>query len=195
MPLTEEKVGEQVYNLLRLQRASVDATTVPRVMGLIPTGLSALAKRVAEGPGWRALLKDFTGVVTNGYVDLTLSAWDGMLLDLNRATFNVTPSGDSAGYYQPLPNERVIESTRLPSEFGYVSRLQNQLKVRRKGQTTWVVFSGAITVTANFIPALAELPGELEQDLILMLAELVGGPAFVETKDSAERGARRGQVK
>jgi hypothetical protein len=192
--LTEERVAEQVYNLLKVQGAQVGAMTEVRAMGLIPAGLAVLGERVAAGEAWRSLLKTFEGNVTDGYVDLSAGAFDGLLLDLERAVVEVTPSGSTAAACFVVP-DTAIGSTRLPSDAAYVAAEGNRLKVRKAGLTTFAAFNGTVSIRAGFIPTLAQVPVEHEQTLVLIVAELAGGPGYVETKDAAERKAQAGEIK
>lgn len=146
-----------------------------RILGLVPTALELLAKRIAAQQGYAGLQTDFSVAPVAGRLDL--SAIAGLIFSTKYVTVRV--SATNAGIVM-IDDVRTLENGGLPKDQVFCAREGNEL-VFRDTNGSLTAYSQAVKVKANQIPTLAGLNTKYNGALILVMKELITGvPAPME---------------
>lgn len=164
---------EQLCNLV-LEVSGKSERSLPRfrILGLASQGLELLAKRIAAGPGYQGLQKDFSATPSAGRFDLTTLA--DLLFDMSKATVRISSSNV---LLIPVDAAHTLEKGDLVLDDIYYTRLGNEL-VFKSTDGAINTFATALKIKANFIPTLATLPAEYKTALTTTINELATGSAI-----------------
>lgn len=167
MAWTQATLARAAYNALRARGIGLPPSAVPRLAAQVPAAIELMAKRIAQGPGYEGLQKDFDATPTAGVYDTSAAA--AMLFDINRSQIRVASSGATL---QAADNLRTMERGGLPSDVVYYTLDGGRIVFR---STTPAIndYATAVKVRANFVPTFAEvttygLDGTLLETLVGM---------------------------
>lgn len=182
---TDVKIAQQTLEAGGLTERQVP---IPRIIGMIPPALSALSFSVGQHPDRRhrqLLRRTFATVAISGgtgnLIPL-LQAAKPPILELNSG-WEVT-ADDVTGLVQNLPDSTAGNNDK-PPEFAYFWLTGTTINVVNGDGTP---YDGNIYITGNFQAEIADLYGELNDNLIRLLLERIGVPTPPEP---AEAEARR----
>lgn len=169
MAWTQTTLALAVYEALKAREPRVPPSTLPRIAAQVPAALELMAKRIAAGPGYEGLQKDFDATPTAGVYDT--SAASTMLFDIDRSQVRVASSGSTL---QAVDNLRTLDRGGLPSDVVYYALDGGRIVFR---STTPAIndYVTPVKIRASFVPTLAEvttygLDGTLLETLLGMLS-------------------------
>jgi hypothetical protein len=150
MAYTTATLALAASEALRARGMNAPPSLLPRIAAQVPAALELTAKRIAEGPGYRGLQKDFDATPTAGVYDTSTAA--GMLFDIHRSRIRVTSSGATL---QAVDDLRTLEKGSLPPDSVYYALDGGRIVFR---STTGLLndYATAVKIRANFVPTLAE---------------------------------------
>ena len=161
---------------------------LPRLIAMVPQGLSALSYSVGRDPDRRRrqlLRRTFDAVaVANGTGDLTALVTGDRppILELNEG-WGVSADGVTGNL------QNVVDPTAgandKPPEFTYFWVTGLTINVANGDGTP---YTGNVYITANYLATVNDLYGELDDNLIRLMLERIGAPTPPEP---AEAEARR----
>lgn len=180
MAYTTQTLALAAYEALAARRPGLPPSVIPRIATRVPAALELMAKRVAQGPGYRALQKDFDATPTAGVYDT--SAAPTMLFDLGRSQVRVASSGATL---QPVDHLRTLEVGGLPSDVVYYADDGGRIVFR---STTPAIndYATAVKIRSNFIPSLSEASSYGFDGTLL---ETLVGMVMAEPLEAAEMAA------
>jgi hypothetical protein len=169
--LTVYNVPVLLRSLLGSRGADVSNLRNPRVIALIDTALEALAYRVARGEDFRGLQKEFVVDVQGGRLTRA-DMGDAVIFDLARSTIREVNTGV---LLIPLDSLTTVTYGGLPDGQIYYAPDGTGLRFRDAlGSLTGYI--ATVTLTANHIPVLGQLPVEYQGLFLNTLAGLVTQP-------------------
>jgi len=146
-----------------------------RILGLIPTALELLGKRISALQGYAGLQSDFLVAPVAGRLDL--SAIAGLVFSTKYVSVRVAAT--NAGITM-IDDVRTLENGGLPKDQVFCAREGNEL-VFRDTTGSLTTYATAVKVKANQIPTLPALNAKYNGALVMVLKELITGvPAPTE---------------
>jgi len=152
-----------------------------------------LALRVARNPHQRHLLQTaYTITVTSGVADLSnatdVPAFSTYGAPLSEAICYSTLVDAYESRYTYLPHYQDLLLPQ-PPVFGYYNLTGQRLRIKElsSGATN---ASGTFTLTANFVPTVAQLRAEIEDDAVTALCDVIKRPLVTEEPRATNRSAR-----
>jgi hypothetical protein len=164
--MTSSELAEKALRKLNPVGDAARLVLRTTLLTLIPVALELLADKVAQGPGYKGLQKDFDLTPVAGAVDIPTL----MIFDINRSVVRVASSND---FLTPIDDILTLENGNLPSDQVYYALDGSSLRFRSTTPSL-TDYATAVKVRANFIPTPATLPTQYEGNAVEVLVSLVG---------------------
>lgn len=134
---------------------------------LFKSALEALGAEIARGPNWKGMQKDFPVTPVLGSIDLTAAATADIIFMLHRSRIRIAATNASL---IPIDDQLTLEHGGLSGDHIYYTVQGNDIRILNTDGTlnTYVT---QVKVTANFVPALANITLQYEEPLIALLSE------------------------
>lgn len=131
--------------------------SIPNIMLLVPVALALYGVRVAAGPDWKALQKDFQGVVPApaGQIALTDAVnLPNILFKIGKSHIRVAATNSGL---RPCDSYATLEKGKLPTGPTWYAIEGNYLFIRDAGggMGTYVT---PVSILSNIIPLITEVP-------------------------------------
>jgi hypothetical protein len=189
MALDENRLSRQVLSRLLLSNASVPKESDFTLH--VPTAIKIMAQRLMLDPSLyeKRLLfqKPFAFTITGQSVDLDaasvgINATEPMLIIRGRA-FATVRVGTTKFHF--VADKNALDDLLMDDGESYYTLEGTTIYLRGPSTVT-----GTLTIVANFIPSLANVPDELEPLLLDSIVELAAGRA-VDLKARADSGTTK----
>lgn len=156
-----------IRSLLAARGADVSNLRNPRIIAAISPALETMAYRVARGPDYRGLQTDFNG-------QLPVAGWlssmsSTLIFDL---THSVVYDSFGGELLIPVDSLHTLQYGNLPTGPVYYAQEAHGLRFRNTNGSL-NTYADEVTITANYIPALGQVPVEYEGLFFDTLAELL----------------------
>lgn len=148
------------------------------VLPLIPDSLKKFAQLVASMPESRQLLrKDFSVTITSGTGSLaaSLAATEPLLAEFLPSAYVVTATGVQLHY---LPDRMQLTFAR-PTQIGYFTNDEGTIRTRNVSDGSLTSLSTILTITAQFVPTVGDVPSQLEDLYLDTLEKMIKGRVSV----------------
>jgi len=158
-----------VRSLLASRGADVSNLRNNRIIALIDSALETMAYRVARGPGYRGLQREFDGLSpVAGELDIA-TLGGAMIFDIARSRVRESATDD---LLTPIDSIHVLRHVNLPT--GQVYYAQDGTNLRfRASDGTLDTYATDVTITASSVPTFSQLTSEYEGLFINTLADLL----------------------
>lgn len=174
MSYTAETLANDAYELLRTRNPKAEPSLIPRLITLVPTALTLLAERVAQGPGYKGLQIEYTATPIAGVVGL--AGLPQILFDINRSPVRIASSN---AVVQAIDSYETLEHGDLPNDRVYFAQDGSDLRFRSTTPSL-VDFVSPVKIRSNYIPLLINtipslpLPDQYEPLAVETLVEVAG---------------------
>lgn len=166
--LTVNNVPLLLRALLGSRGADVGNLRNNRVLALVNTALEAMAYRIARGADYHGLRKDFAVTPVAGFA---ATIGTRAIFDLARTEVKFAAGGT---VLVPVDSLLTLTQADLPDDQMYYAQEGTGLRFRDADGT--LSFASPLTITANYIPLLSEVPVEYEGLFLNTLAGLMTEP-------------------
>lgn len=155
--MNQAQYEQKVLRLAAQRGVTLDITDVSESLD---NALDYLAREVAQSPLYYHLQKDYTVAIASGTADL--SAETDILIDTVERVQH-----EDGSVFSRLPAGANRSDLTLPrNEFQPFYVIERNAIFAKMGNGVDTPADGDLTVTANFVPTLATLPGVFDPDLI-----------------------------
>ena len=170
--LTVNNVPVMLRALLASRGADVSNLRTNRVLALVDSALETMAYRIARGEDYRGLQKQFSALSPVAGVLSRTTIGTTAIFDMARSTVREDSTGT---LLTPVDSLMAFTYGELPLGQVYYAQDGDRLRFRdAAGSLT--AFTSAVTITANYIPTLAQVPVEYHGLFLDTLAGLMTEP-------------------